>query len=87
MRIATNLMLPADLVEIDELAGPRNRSRFIEEAARAKLKREQLRVALERSAGAWKAEDYPEFATSEMVVEWVRKIRAEETDPGPDPDP
>jgi len=83
MRRAANLMLPADLVaEIDEVAGPRNRSRFIEEAARAKLKREQLRLAIERTAGAWKAEDYPEFATSQMVVEWVRKIRAEETDPG-----
>ena len=84
MRIATNLMLPADLVaEIDEIAGPRNRSRFIEEAARAKLKREQLRIAIDRAAGAWTAEDYPEFATSELVVEWVRKIRAEVTDPGP----
>ena len=83
-RIATNLMLPADLVaEIDEVAGPRNRSRFIEEAARAKLKREQLRLAIERTAGVLKAEDYPEWATSEMVVEWVRARRAEVTDPGP----
>jgi metal-responsive CopG/Arc/MetJ family transcriptional regulator len=85
MRVPTNVSLPAALVaEIDEVAGRRNRSRFIEEAARAKLKREQLRVAIERSAGAWRTEDYPEFATSEMVVEWVRKIRAEETDPGPE---
>jgi metal-responsive CopG/Arc/MetJ family transcriptional regulator len=85
MRVPTNLMLPPDLVaQIDEVAGPRNRSRFIEEAARAKLKREQLRLAIERSVGVLKAEDYPEWATSEMVVEWVRKIRAEETDPGPE---
>lgn len=85
MRVPTNLMLPADLVaDIDEIAGPRNRSRFIEEAARAKLKREQLRVAIERSAGVLKAEDYPEWATSEMVVEWVRARRAEITDPGPE---
>ena len=83
MRVPTNLMLPADLVAaIDEIAGPRNRSRFIEEAARAKLKREQLRLAIERSAGVLKAEDYPEWATSEMVVEWVRARRAEVTDPG-----
>ena len=85
MRIPTNLMLPADLVaEIDEIAGPRNRSRFIEEAARAKLKREQLRIAIERSFGALKAVDYPEWATSEMVVEWVRARRADVTDPGPE---
>jgi len=85
MRVPTNLMLPPDLVaQIDAVAGLRNRSRFIEEAARAKLKREQLRLAIERSAGVLKAEDYPEWATSEMVVEWVRKSRAEETDPGPE---
>ncbi|KRT63719.1 MAG: hypothetical protein XU10_C0008G0082 [Chloroflexi bacterium CSP1-4] len=85
MRVPTNVTLPADLVaEIDEVAGRRNRSHFIEEAARAKLKREQLRLAIERSAGAWKAEDYPEFATPEMVVEWVRARRAEVTDPGPE---
>lgn len=82
MRIATNLMLPAELVaEIDRIAGPRNRSRFFEEAARARLRREQLRVAVEASAGAWRVEDYPEFATSEMVAEWVRARRAEVTDP------
>jgi predicted transcriptional regulator len=85
MRVATNLMLPADLVaEIDEVAGPRNRSRFIEEAARAKLKREQLRLAIEHSAGAWSKEEHPEWATPEMVVEWVRARRAEVTDPGPE---
>ncbi|MGH2408138.1 MAG: hypothetical protein ACRDF7_08695 [Candidatus Limnocylindrales bacterium] len=85
MRIATNLMLPADLVKaIDDVAGPRNRSRFFEDAARAKLKRERLRLAIERTAGAWKAEDYPEFATSEMVVEWVKRMRGEVTDPGPE---
>lgn len=85
MRIATNLMLPADLVaEIDAIAGPRNRSRFFEEAARARLKREQLRVAIDRSAGVLKAEDYPEWATSEAVVEWVRARRAEVTSLGPE---
>ena len=83
VRIATNLMLPADLVaEVDEVAGPRNRSRFFEEAVRTKLRREQLRVAVQASAGAWRVEDYPEFATSEMVADWVRARRAEVTDPG-----
>ncbi len=85
LRIPTNITLPADLVdEIDEVAGRRNRSRFIEEAARAKLKREELRLAIERRAGAWSKEERPEWATPEMVVEWVRRIRAEETDPGPE---
>lgn len=85
MRIPTNITLPADLVaEIDEVAGRRNRSRFIEAAIRAKLKRELLRIAVERHAGAWSAREYPEFATSEMVVDWVRRGRAEVTDPGPE---
>ena len=79
-------MLPADLVaEIDEIAGPRNRSRFIEEAARAKLKREQLRVAIERSFGAPQGGGSTRSGRHpSMVVEWVRARRAEVTDPGPE---
>jgi hypothetical protein len=37
-----------------------------------------------KTAGAWSMSDYPEFATSEMVVEWVRARRSEVTDPGPE---
>jgi len=86
MSVRTNLLLPEDLVEeLDRVAGPRNRSKFVAEAIRYRLKRERLRVAWERSFGVLKAEDYPHWATSEMVVEWVRAMRAEETDPGPDP--
>ena len=82
VRIATNLTLPPDLVaEIDAVAGRRNRSAFAEEALRRALKREQSRLAIERTAGAWSAEEYPEFATSEMVVEWVRAQRSEGRDP------
>ena len=85
LRTATNLTLPPDLVaQVDEIAGPRGRSRFVEEAVRRELRRERLREALERTAGVLKAEDYPEWATSEKVVEWVRAQRAQETDPGDD---
>ena len=80
VRNPTNLSLPSDLVaEVDEVAGRRNRSAFVEQAIRDRLRREHLRIALERAAGAWKAEDYPEFATSEDVVRWVRERRAEKT--------
>jgi metal-responsive CopG/Arc/MetJ family transcriptional regulator len=86
MSVRTNLLLPKDLVEeLDRVAGPRNRSRFVAEAIRYRLKRERLRVAWEESFGILSAEDHPHWATSEMVVEWVRAMRAEETDPGPDP--
>lgn len=80
VRTPTNLSLPADLVaQVDEIAGRRNRSAFVEEAIRRQLKRERLRIALEQARGAWSVEDHPEFATSEQVVEWVREQRRQVT--------
>lgn len=85
-RIPTNLTLPPDLVaEIDAVAGPRGRSSFVEEAVRARLRRERFREAM-RAAGSLSAVDYPHWATSAQVVEWVREQRAQETDPGPAPE-
>jgi predicted transcriptional regulator len=83
MNVRTNLLLPESLVEeVDRYAGRRGRSRYVAEALEARLKRDRLREAIETTAGAWK--DRPEFATSEMVVEWVRALRAEDTDPWDD---
>lgn len=88
MSVRTNLLLPDELVaEVDRIAGPRNRSRYVAEAVAARLRRDRLKEAWDRSFGILKVEDYPYWATSEMVVEWVRALRAEETDPGPDPIP
>lgn len=88
MNVRTNLLLPAELVEeLDHVAGPRNRSRFVADAVRYRLRREKLRQAWEKSFGILKGEDHPHWATSEKVVEWVREMRAERTDPGPDPIP
>jgi len=79
-RIPVNLSLPEDLVrDLDEVAGPRKRSAFAEEALRRAIKREQFRIAVERYAGSLNAEDYPHWRTSEDVVAWVRMMRAEET--------
>ena len=87
MAVRTNLLLPEALVrEVDKYAGPRGRSRFVAEALEAKLKRERLRVAIKESAGVLSAEDYPYWATSEDVVEWVRARRAEKTTLPPDLD-
>ena len=84
-RVPTNLSLPRDLVaEVDAVAGARGRSRFIEEATHQALRRERLRLMIERTAGVLRAEDYPTWRTSEDVVAWVRAMRAEETDPGPE---
>jgi len=88
MAVRTNMMLPEDLVaEVDRVAGPRNRSRYVAEAVAARLRRDRLKEVWDRSFGILTAEDYPHWATSEMVVEWIRALRAEETDPGPDPIP
>ena len=60
MRTATNLSLPPDLIaEVDDLAGPRGRSAFVEDAIRTKVKREKLRRAFEAVRGTWTAEEYP----------------------------
>ncbi len=82
MNRRTNLVLPDALVEeVDRIAGPRMRSAYIAEAVEARLRRDRLREVVERTAGAWKAEDYPEFATPELVVAWVRARRVETTGP------
>jgi metal-responsive CopG/Arc/MetJ family transcriptional regulator len=85
MAVRTNLLLPEDLVkQVDHFAGPRGRSRYVAEALRAKLKRDRFREVVDTTAGTWSAADYPEFATPDLVAEWVRDRRAEVTDPGPD---
>ncbi len=88
MAVRTNLMLPPELVaEVDRIAGPRNRSRYVAEAVQARVRRDHLKEVWDRSFGILNKEDHPEWATSEMVVEWIRARRQEKTDPGPDPSP
>jgi hypothetical protein len=85
-RIPVNLSLPEDLVaELDEVAGPRNRSSFAEAALRRAIRREQFRIAGERYAGSLPKEHYPHWRTPEDVVAWVEMMRAEETSTDVDP--
>ena len=87
MNVRTNLLLPEDLLrEVDHFAGDRGRSRYVAEALRARLKRDKLGEAIEQTAGVLRAEDHPEWSTSEQVVEWVRARRSEVTDPGSEDD-
>jgi hypothetical protein len=82
MSVRTNLLLPEDLVEaVDRLAGPRGRSRYVAEAVRERLRRDERVKAIRAAAGIWKGN--PLFPTDESVVEWVRELRRERTDPGP----
>ena len=79
------VVLPADLVEaIDDAVGEDDRSAFIEEAARAKLRtqpvnpersHERLRAALDEMAGSLSREYIPEWETRESATAWVRALR------------
>lgn len=84
MNVRTNLLLPADLVDqLDRVAGPRGRSRYVAAAVRDRLLRDQRIADIRAAAGIWR--DHPLFPTSEAVVEWVRELRREETDAGDTP--
>lgn len=85
VRTPTNLSLPSDLVaEVDRIAGKGNRSAFVEDAVRRQLRRERLRDAMARTAGAWRDKGPREWSTPGGVAGWVRSLRSEETDPGTD---
>jgi hypothetical protein len=82
MGVRTNLLLPEDVIEgLDRVAGPRGRSRYVAEAVRERIRRDERWAAIRAAAGIWR--DHPEFPTDESVVEWVRRLRRDETDPGP----
>jgi hypothetical protein len=84
MSVRTNLLLPVDVVEgLDRVAGPRGRSRYVAEAVRERIRRDERMAAIRAAAGIWR--DHPEFPTDESVVDWVRRLRREETDSGPEP--
>lgn len=75
----TNLTLPADLMQqVDELAGPRGRSRYVAEAVAQRVKRDRLGRAIRETAGILVGTPYQ--MTRDEVTEWVDALRSEETD-------
>jgi hypothetical protein len=81
MAVRTNLLLPEDVVEaLDRVAGPRGRSRYVAQALRERIRRDEREAEMHEAAGSWR--DHPDFPTSEAVVEWVRRLRSEETSVG-----
>ena len=73
----TNLTLPEDLLrEVDSLAGPRGRSRFVAEAVEYKVKGEKLRRAIEETAGCMVKDG--KRMNREQVSAWIRELRDEE---------
>ncbi len=76
-KVRASLTIPEEILsEIDQLVGKRKRSEFITEVARKELKRLKLQKAMEKAAGAWKDEDYPEIS-QKGTYEWVRDLREE----------
>jgi metal-responsive CopG/Arc/MetJ family transcriptional regulator len=75
----TNLTLPDDLLrQVDEIAGPRGRSRYVAEAVGQRLKRDRLRRAVDATAGIFHGTEH-QLSRAEVSA-WVDELRAEETD-------
>jgi hypothetical protein len=71
-----HIVLPDDLIaEIDFAVGPRGRSAFLVETARAELRRRNLLSFLRSDRPAWQQHDHPELASGSAA--WVRKLRKE----------
>lgn len=74
----TNLTLPEDLLkEVDELAGPRGRSRYVADAVAQRVKRDKLGEAIRRSAGVLVGT--PGGMRRADVTAWIDELRSEET--------
>ncbi len=76
----TNLTLPEDLLrQVDAIAGPRGRSRYVADAVAQRVKRDRLGRAIDAAAGSLvKPGETP--MTRDDVLAWVRAQRAEVTD-------
>lgn len=76
----TNLTLPEELLrQVDEIAGPRGRSRYVADAVAQRVKRDRLRRAIEESYGSLVPEGGRPM-TREEVSAWIREQRDEVTD-------
>ncbi len=78
----THIIIAEELIkDVDRVAGKRKRSRFIEEAIREKLARDDLDTIWKKQAGILKGAgilnpaDYPEWETPEKTSAWVRALR------------
>jgi metal-responsive CopG/Arc/MetJ family transcriptional regulator len=74
----TNLTLPEDLLaEVDEIAGPRGRSRYVAEAVAQRVKRDRLGRAIQATAAVV---DSATRLSRDDVSQLVDELRSEETD-------
>jgi hypothetical protein len=70
--------LPAELLdEVDQIAGPRGRSRYVAEAVAQRVRRDRLGRAIRETAGAMRGR--PGWMSPDETVEWIDHLRSEET--------
>lgn len=75
----TNLTLPEELLrEVDAVAGPRGRSRYVAEAVTQRLKRDKLERALRETRGVMR--DKPGWRSSDEIIRWVNELRSDDRD-------
>ena len=64
----TNLTLPRELLsEVDAIAGPRGRSRYVAEAVAQRVRRDRLGQAIRDSAGVVRRGRLSRTAVSELI--------------------
>jgi hypothetical protein len=74
----TNVTLPASLLtQVDRLAGPRGRSRYVAEAVAQRVRRDALGEAIRETAGVMVGR--PGWMSPDEVTRWVDDLRSEET--------
>ena len=75
----TNLTLPEELLsEVDALAGPRGRSRYVAEAVAQRVRRDKLGKAIRTTAGVLAREGAG--MTRSEVSAWVERLRSDQGD-------
>lgn len=71
----TNLTLPEELLrEVDALAGPRGRSRYVADAVAQRLRRDRLGLAIQQAAGISSTRQ-----SRRAVAAQIAALRSEET--------
>ena len=78
-QLRTNLTLPAELLtEVDRLAGPRGRSRYVAEAVAQRVRRDRLGRAITEAAGSMVRGS--RRMSRDEISALVDELRSEETD-------
>ena len=72
----THIIVPEELVQsVDNLVGPRNRSKFFAEAAKERLIRTKRTILAKKLAGSLTDSVIPGWETSRAAAIWVHNSR------------